>query len=172
MDETEEWIELEMAMIRELYEKKIPTLGICYGEQLIARTLGGKAHTGVAAQSEHGWAEIELKSDSPILRGLPEKFHTYEWHSDEVRSLPANFRLTASSPACPIQAYDLTDAPISGLQFHPERGLAKGNESLDRRLKENPAFPALNRDRSAELYDPSVAATIFRNFLQRVGVGS
>lgn len=168
IDETEEWIELEMKAIRQLYEKKIPTLGICYGEQLIARALGGKQHTGVAAKSEHGWAELELVADSPILKGLPKKFHTYEWHSDEVRSLPENFRLTASSPACPIQAYDLTDAPMSGLQFHPERGLEKGNEALDRRIKGDPNFPALNRDRSADLYDPKVAAVIFRNFLEIV----
>jgi len=171
IDETEEWIELEMAAIRQLHEKKIPTLGICYGEQLIVRTLGGKQHTGVAEQCEYGWAELELKAESAILKDLPKKFFTYEWHSDEVRSLPANFRLTASSPACPVQAFDVTDAPMWGVQFHPERGLEKGNENLDRKRKADPAFPILNRERAAELYDPSVSDTIFRNFLERVWLG-
>jgi GMP synthase (glutamine-hydrolysing) len=166
--ETEGWIELEMEAIRRLYAAKIPTLGICYGEQLIARTLGGKELTGVAKTGEHGWAEIEVKADSPLLEGLPKKFFTYEYHSDEVRSLPANFRLTAGNAACPVQAYEASDAPIWGLQFHPERGLEKGNEGLDRRLKADPKFPALNRDRAAELFDPSVGQAIFRNFLAQV----
>lgn len=168
IDESAPWIDREMAAIRQLYEQKIPTLGICYGEQLIARTLGGAGHFGVAVQSEHGWAEMEIKADSPLLKGLPKKFYSFQFHKDEVTKLPVNFRLTASNPACPIQAYDVTDAPMWGLQFHPERGLELGNRGLDRRLKEDPSFPALNRDRAEEVYDPSVGEVIFRNFLAQV----
>lgn len=168
INETAPWIELEMAAIRELRERAIPTLGICYGEQLIARTFGGEPSIGVAKRSEHGWVELKIEADSPILAGLPKKFHSFEYHNDEVRSLPEGFRLTASSERCPIQAYDVVGVPMWGLQFHPERNLEEGNRGLDRRLAENPEFPALNRERSEELYDAGVAAVIFRNFLRIV----
>jgi GMP synthase-like glutamine amidotransferase len=168
INENAPWITKEMEAIRDLHARKIPTLGICYGEQLIARALGGDACIGVAEKSEHGWFELELKSETTLLAGLPQKFFTFEFHSDEVKKLPPNFRLTASSPACPVQAYDLTDAPMWGIQFHPERGLAQGQQGLERRLKADPSFPAMNYDKAEELYDPSVAAVIFKNFLRQV----
>lgn len=169
IDENAPWIDLEMQAIRELFAAKIPTLGICYGEQLIARALGGERFTGIARNYEFGWAEIELKADSALLRGLPPKFHTFEFHADEVRELPKGFRLTASSAACPIQAYDVEGAPMWGVQFHPERGLEKGNEGLDRKQKES--FQVLNRDRASELFSPVVGETIFRNFMKAVWAG-
>jgi GMP synthase (glutamine-hydrolysing) len=167
IEETEPWIEAEMAAVRKLYEMKIPTFGICYGEQIIARTLGAK--TGVAKQNEYGWAELEVKSDSALFEGLPKKFHSFEYHSDEVFTLPPNFKLTASSADCPIQAYDVQDAPMWGVQFHPERTLDQGIKSLERRQKQNhPGDRLLNQEKGAQVYDAKVGETIFRNFLKRV----
>jgi GMP synthase (glutamine-hydrolysing) len=166
IEESAPWIDLEIAAIRELHRLRIPTFGICYGEQLIARSLGGESCAGVAATYEYGWAEVELKGNSPLFEGLPSRFHTFEFHSDEVNALPAGFRLTASSPACPVQAFDVEGVPMWGVQFHPERGLEKGNEGLIRKQAEN--FQVLNRDRGPELYDPAVGRTIFRNFLRIV----
>lgn len=171
IDESAPWIDREIKAIRELYALKIPTFGICYGEQLIAKALGGADFTGTARQPEHGWAEMEVKTDSPLLKGLPDRFFSFQFHSDEVRKLPANFRLTATNGACAVQAYDVLDAPIWGVQFHPERGLDLGNKALDRRLAQDPAFPALNRDRAEKIYDPEVGHTIFRNFLAQVWSG-
>lgn len=171
INETSPWIEREMEMIRKLHQLKVPTLGICYGEQLIARTLGGDHHIGVAEKSEHGWFELELKAQSPLLKGLPERFFTFEFHSDEVKSLPENFRLTASSSSCPVQAFDLLDAPMWGIQFHPERGLEQGQRGLERRLQADPNFPAANYDKAHQLYDPKIALTIFRNFVEKIWVG-
>ncbi|RYZ99909.1 MAG: type 1 glutamine amidotransferase [Proteobacteria bacterium] len=170
IDEQAPWIEKEMAAIRELHAKKIPTFAICYGEQLIAKTFGADAGrhdiTGVAKEMEHGWAEIEVIADSPILSGLPKKFFSFQNHKDAVRELPANFKLSATNAACAVQAYELTDAPMWGVQFHPERGFDEGNRALDNRLKENPAYPALNRANAKDVYNPAVGATMFRNFLK------
>lgn len=168
IDEDEEWIRLEMDAIRFLHQKKIPTFGICYGEQLIAKTLAGPKYTGVAKKSEHGWAEIETLSSSLIFEGLPEKFYSFEYHNDEVYSLPENFKVTASNSRCAVQAFDVLDAPMWGVQFHPERGLEAGNKSLDKRLASDPKFPALNRTESEKLYSERVARTIFSNFLRFV----
>ena len=168
--ESAPWIDLEMAAIRTLFAKKIPTLGICYGEQLIARTFGGDAAVGAAKENcrEYGWAEIQRKGDSPILKDLPASFHSFEFHQDEVRSLPKNFRLTATNPACPIQAYDVEGAPMWGVQFHPERGPEAGRRSLDNKKKADPGIQLIHPEKGEELHNPDVAATIFKNFLAQV----
>lgn len=170
IEENGPWITAEMDAIRNLYEMKIPTFGICYGEQLIARTFG--AQTGESNLNEFGWAELELKAESPIFEGLPKKFHSFEYHSDEVRTLPPNFKLTASSADCPIQAYDVQDAPMWGVQFHPERNLEQGIKSLERRQRQNnEGDRLLNKDNGNKLYNAIVGETIFRNFLKRVWAG-
>jgi GMP synthase-like glutamine amidotransferase len=163
IEETEPWIEAEMSAIRRLFELKIPTFGICYGEQLIARTFGAPA--GKAKQYEYGWVQIEA-GQSPLFEGLPSRFYSFEYHSDEVRSLPPSFRLTASSRDCPIQAYDVDGAPMWGVQFHPERGVEHGKRSIARALGEKRAVT--NAEKGEELFDPAVGETIFRNFLKRV----
>ncbi len=165
IDETAPWIEAEMDAIRKLRELKIPTFGICYGEQLIARVLG--ANTGKAKQNEYGWVELKLDGNSsPLFEGLPEKFYSFEFHSDEVQSLPPSLKLTASSKDCQVQAFNVEDAPMWGVQFHPERGLQQGMKNLARFLEGNQAV--INGDKGDELYDPKVGETIFRNFLKRV----
>lgn len=173
IDEEAPWIEKEQAAIRTIYREKLPTFAICYGEQLIAKTLGadeGKRDcTGVAPEMEHGWAEIETIAETPILSGLPKKFFSFQNHKDWVRTLPSNFKLTATNQACGVQAYELTDAPIWAVQFHPERGFEEGNRVLDLRLKDNAAYPALNRARAGEVFDPKVGLTIFKNFLSLLG---
>lgn len=165
------WIDLEIEAIKKLHELKIPTLGICYGEQLIARALGGEEYTGAAKQSEHGWQEIEMKEKSAILEGLPNKFHSFEFHSDEVYKLPKGFKVTASSGACQVQAFDVEGAPMWGIQFHPERDLEAGNRGLDRRLANVPGSVVINRDKAEKIYDPIVGKTIFRNFLRHIWPG-
>jgi len=167
IEENAPWIDSEMAAVKKLFEAKIPTFGICFGEQIIARTLGGKA--GVAVRNEFGWAELEINADSPLFEGLPRRLHSFEYHSDEVFTLPPNFKLTASSADCKIQAYDVQDAPMWGVQFHPERGLEQGISSLERRQRQNnEGDRLLNKDKGPELYDPKVGETIFRNFLKQV----
>lgn len=169
IEETAPWIEAEIDAVRKLHQMKIPTFGICYGEQIIARALGAK--TGIAVKNEFGWAELEVKSDSPLFEGLPGKFHSFEYHADEVMSLPPNFKLTASSPNCAIQAFDVQDAPMWGVQFHPERNLESGNQSIERRKKQNNQGDQLiNPDKGPELYNAGVGETIFRNFMKRVWV--
>jgi GMP synthase-like glutamine amidotransferase len=169
IDEDAPWIQKEMQAIRELHRHKIPTLGICYGEQLIVKTLASAAATGVAPVMEHGWVEIETTGESPVLSGLPKKFHSFEFHKDEVyRDLPARFEVVARSADCAVQAYNLTDAPMWGLQFHPERGLEEGNRGLDRRLAEDANYRAINRNHAEKVFSESVATTIFQNFLKLV----
>jgi GMP synthase (glutamine-hydrolysing) len=157
------WITKEMDAIRKLRALKIPTFGICYGEQLIARTFGATA--GPAKQYEYGWVEIEAKS-SPLFEGLPKKFYSFEYHQDEVSTLPKDFKLTAESHDCPVQAFDVDGAPMWGVQFHPERGAEHGKRSIANAQKDGRQVQ--NAGRTDELFDRSIGETIFRNFLKMV----
>ena len=96
----------------------IPVLGICYGCQLIAYTLGGKVEH--AAQSEYGKREFAIVRRSPIAEGIPEKSICWMSHTDHVTQVPAGFDVLASTPACPVTVYGNIEKKIYGVQFHPE----------------------------------------------------
>ena len=96
----------------------IPVLGICYGCQLIAYTLGGKVEH--AAQSEYGKREFTFVRRSPIAEGIPEKSICWMSHTDHVTQVPAGFDVLASTPACPVTVYGNIEKKIYGVQFHPE----------------------------------------------------
>jgi GMP synthase (glutamine-hydrolysing) len=101
-----------------LFELGVPTLGICYGMQLMAQDLGGRVErTGV---SEFGKTELTAEPDSELFDGLPPEQIGWMSHRDSVAAAPAGARVTAGSPAAPIAAFEDPDRGLYGVQFHPE----------------------------------------------------
>ncbi|HET9674336.1 MAG TPA: glutamine-hydrolyzing GMP synthase [Gaiellaceae bacterium] len=100
-----------------IFELGIPTLGICYGMQLMALDLGGEvARTG---SSEFG--KTELRADEGALfRDLPEEQTVWMSHRDAVTAPPAGARVVAGSPSTPIAAFEDSARALYGVQFHPE----------------------------------------------------
>jgi GMP synthase (glutamine-hydrolysing) len=100
-----------------IFELGIPTLGICYGMQLMARDLGGAVErTGV---SEFGKTVLEA-SDSALFHDLPPQQTVWMSHRDSVTAPPAGAFVTASSQSTPIAAFEDPARLLYGLQFHPE----------------------------------------------------
>jgi len=100
-----------------LFRLGIPTLGICYGMQLMARDLGGAVErTGV---SEFGKTDLEA-TDSELFHDLPSEQVVWMSHRDSVTAAPAGARVTASSSTTPIAAFESPDDHLYGVQFHPE----------------------------------------------------
>jgi GMP synthase (glutamine-hydrolysing) len=100
-----------------LFELGVPTLGICYGMQLMARDLGGAVErTGI---SEFGKTELEA-SDSELFHDLPPEQTVWMSHRDSVTAPPEGAVVTASSPSTPIAAFEDRDRRLYGVQFHPE----------------------------------------------------
>ncbi len=96
-----------------------PLLGICAGMQLLATAAGGEvAHAERA--SGPAFAEVEVLDGSDLLAGVGVRATVWEHHTDEVRSLPAGFRLLARSDACAVEALAAEERPWWGTQFHPE----------------------------------------------------
>jgi GMP synthase (glutamine-hydrolysing) len=100
-----------------IFELGIPTLGICYGMQLMARDLGGAVErTGV---SEFGKTVLEA-SDSALFHDLPPQQTVWMSHRDSVTAPPTGAFVTASSRSTPIAAFEDPARLLYGLQFHPE----------------------------------------------------
>lgn len=96
----------------------IPILGICYGAQLMAYTLGGAAAT--APVSEYGKTETEFDTTSALFEGLPEKSITWMSHTDYIAAVPQGFRTTAHTSVCPTAAMECAERKLYAVQFHPE----------------------------------------------------
>ena len=95
-----------------------PVLGICYGAQLIAKSLGGTVESSSAR--EYGSTEVRFDTSSPLFRGMRDRSVAWMSHSDHITRLPEKFVATASTSTIPVAAFENDMRSIYGVQFHPE----------------------------------------------------
>lgn len=106
---------------------KIPTLGVCAGHQLMAIAHGSsfgkmiEVAEGEEDIRESGFTKIDIVKNDGIFSNLGQGLVMYELHRDEVKSLPDDFDLLASTEMCKIQAMKHKDKILYGVQFHPEK---------------------------------------------------
>ncbi len=130
----------------------VPVLGICYGMQTMAQQLGGQVQSSNIR--EFGYAEVTVVSDlRQCVNNAADTRHdaffgdikdrqngdgestldVWMSHGDKVTQVPEGFRITASTPSCPIAAMADEARDFYGLQFHPEvTHTSKGLELLQR----------------------------------------
>ena len=100
-------------------EAGVPVLGICYGMQLIAHTLGGKV--APSSEREYGPADITVEhGESPLFAALPESQRVWMSHGDRLTGLPPGFHPIAHTASSPYAAMGDEERHWYGLQFHPE----------------------------------------------------
>jgi len=140
-------------------KQNIPTLGICFGHQLIAHALGSEVISDIP-QKEVGTYRIILNregKDDALFRGMPGEFLAQEGHKDSVEELPKGAELLASGEKCKIQAFRFQN--IYAVQFHPELTV----EDMKFRLN---LFPDYNSDNFEINLEPSpFASKVLENFI-------
>jgi GMP synthase (glutamine-hydrolysing) len=103
----------------DLFKSGVPTLGICYGFQAMARALGGTvSKTG---RREYGSTGVASTGETSCLfDGVPSEQVTWMSHGDSVTEAPEGFKVLASSDGAPVAAFADDAAQLYGVQWHPE----------------------------------------------------
>jgi GMP synthase (glutamine-hydrolysing) len=101
----------------EIFELGIPTLGICYGAQLLALELGGRVDRTNAG--EYGKVEMRT-SGGKLFAALPEEQTAWMSHRDTVVEPPDGAETVATSEHTPVAAFEDGARKLYGVQFHPE----------------------------------------------------
>jgi GMP synthase (glutamine-hydrolysing) len=103
----------------EVFTLGIPILGICYGLQHIAYSLGGEVNP--SAKREFGRALLTIDSSgSGLFDGIPQDSIVWMSHGDSLTRLPEGFEVIAHTENAPICAVADSQRRIYGVQFHPE----------------------------------------------------
>ena len=116
-----------------IFELGVPVLGICYGMQLMAQTLGGKVAR--AASREYGKTLLNIMDENPLFNGLEQEIQCWMSHSDYVEAPPAGFITTGKTANAPVASMCDIEKRLYGVQFHPEVvHTPKGKEMIDKFL--------------------------------------
>ncbi len=101
-----------------IYDLGIPILGICYGMQLLADSLGGKVER--SERREYGAGQLKVDQKCALFTKLPATLEVWNSHGDKITKLPKGFRALGKTENSPNAVIGDTKREIYGLQFHPE----------------------------------------------------
>lgn len=96
----------------------VPILGICLGHQLIAKAYGGEVTT--SDTESYAQVKINITNDKSLFEGLGPQMDVWSSHKDEVKTIPEDFEILASSNLCDVESFKHKDKDVYGIQFHPE----------------------------------------------------
>lgn len=95
----------------------LPVLGICYGQQLMAKNLGGEVQK--STEREYGKRHLGPRTPGTLVETLKNDL-VWMSHGDKVTHVPPGFIVTSSTESCPVAAMENLKAKKFGVQFHPE----------------------------------------------------
>jgi len=114
------WVDAEVALARGAAKRGLAILGSCFGHQILVYALSGPEHVARAASPEVGWVAVEMSGEDPLFADLPNPWHAFAWHYDEVVDPPLPWRVLGSTSLCEVHVIRHGNDPIWGLQSHPE----------------------------------------------------
>jgi GMP synthase-like glutamine amidotransferase len=162
----EPWYEVEADLVRRAAAGGKAMLGSCFGHQMLALALSGPRHVRASATPELGWAAVDVVAPDPLLEGLPNPFHAFVAHFDEVHDPPPPWRVLAKSSGCAVQVMRYGGEPIWGVQAHPEIDPEIGRALLEGLAAKAPDKAGLiGRALAQAPRDDRVVAEMVRRFL-------
>ena len=103
---------------KEIFNMGIPVLGICYGAQLLAFSVGGTVSP--CNVSEYGKTKMKVDTSSPLYQGLDKEQIGLMSHTDQITVLPDGFKSVAKTDNCPNASIQNTKRKLYAVQYHPE----------------------------------------------------
>ncbi|WP_349828167.1 glutamine-hydrolyzing GMP synthase [Brevibacterium litoralis] len=101
-----------------VFDLQVPMLGICYGFQVMAHSLGGSvAHTD---KREYGSTPVTVTETGSLLKDQPADQTVWMSHGDSVAQAPADFTVLAATKDTPVAAFENVARMCAGVQWHPE----------------------------------------------------
>lgn len=165
--EREDWVEREIDLIQESIRKGIPTLGSCYGHQLLALALKGPDYVRNCPEPEVGWIAVQITQENELL-GKQGEFHVYTSHFDEVVDLGEDFKILASSERCRIHVFQFKDGPFWGIQAHPEMDISASRQFMQNRVAQESESSRLYQEAlNSQPRDSGFIERIVQCFMQR-----
>lgn len=126
------WIEPLKDLVRRAASARRPSVGICFGHQLMAEAFGGRVET-----SEKGWGvgvhDYEVRGVEDWMRPAAARIACVASHQDQVVSPPPGARTLAASDFCPHAALSYAQGPAVSFQMHPEFSAEYARALLDLR---------------------------------------
>jgi len=145
--EEHDWIEPCAALVRETVKAGKPQVGICFGHQLMAQALGGRAE-----KSDRGWGvgvhDYKISGEADWMSPPSNRMACAVSHQDQVTAAPPGARILGGSDFCPIGVLEYAQGPAISFQPHPEFSHDYGETLLRFRKDRIPA----------ERADPGIAS--------------
>ena len=101
-----------------LFEAGVPVLGICYGFQVMAQSLGGIVNK--TGQREYGRTSLSIADGGTLLASMPNTLNVWMSHGDAVCRAPKGFQVLGRTAGAPVAAFEDVGRKLAGVQWHPE----------------------------------------------------
>lgn len=161
------WFDVEARVVRSAVDRGLRVMGSCFGHQMLARALCGRAYVARAATPEMGWLRVQVTASDALLGEAGQDIWMFASHFDEVRDPPAPWKVLARTEGCAVHAMRLSDRPVWGIQAHPEITPREGRTLLEGFLPLYPGNAALIAAALAgEVRDDGAITSIVKAFLK------
>lgn len=161
----EPWILELKSYVSEAVASDMPCLGICYGHQLLADSLGGLVEG--MGEYEIGYREVQHDGEPVLFEGISPEFLVFTTHSDRVTRLPPGADLTAANE---YGIHGFRKGNAFGVQFHPEYDMETARRVTEKkeRISDEKLARALDSIREENYGAACEAKQLFENFLTYV----
>ena len=131
-DGLDTWLAPVFKFLDVVFEKNIPTIGICFGCQILALYQGGKVVRDENLRQAGSLESYVLSgaTSDPIFSNLPEKFLANFGHKDTPVNLPDHLVPLTKTDKVPCTAFRVADKKVWGIMFHPELNSQRNRERL------------------------------------------